>query len=188
MALPTTKSMTIDEFETFIALPENHDRRLELINGEIVEKNMPTDLHSITTNMFLYYFTQYALEHGKRMPGPERSFRIPGDTKNWRVPDASWIIERGLPVTDEGAVARMPDIIVEVKSPRDSYEDQRSRARFYIENGAKLAILAFPRDKTLEVYRPGVPTETLTVEDTLFDEDVLPGFVLPVAKIFEEGQ
>jgi Uma2 family endonuclease len=39
---PQTKPYTIEEFDQFIALPENADRRFELIDGEIIEK-MPTE-------------------------------------------------------------------------------------------------------------------------------------------------
>lgn len=41
-----TKSYTIEEFEEFIARPENGDRVFELIHGEIVEK-VPTEEHSM---------------------------------------------------------------------------------------------------------------------------------------------
>ena len=44
MALEQTKTYTIEEFERFLALPENADRLFELIDGEIVEK-MPTEEH-----------------------------------------------------------------------------------------------------------------------------------------------
>jgi Uma2 family endonuclease len=47
----------------------------------------------------------------------------------------------------------------------------------------KLVVLLFPRPRIVEVYRPGIPSEMLTVEDTLEGFDVLPGFSLPVAKL-----
>ncbi|MCK6580553.1 MAG: Uma2 family endonuclease [Anaerolineae bacterium] len=36
---------TAEEFEQFIRTPENRARRLELIEGEIVERAMPTEEH-----------------------------------------------------------------------------------------------------------------------------------------------
>lgn len=186
MALQATRTYTIDEFEAFIALPENHDRRLELIHGEIVEKTMPTDKHTDVAGWFITFFGLYALEHDIGGAGPERRIRVPGDTQNSRLPDVSMIIDPNLPYVDRGAISVMPDVIVEVKSPDDTEEEQRARATFYIANGARLVILAFPKTQSIEVYRPGEEMVVLGVEDTLSGYDVLPGFEVPLAKIFRK--
>ncbi len=36
----------------------------------------------------------------------------------------------------------------------------------------------------MEIYRPGISSQMFTVEDTLEGYNVLPGFTLPVAKLF----
>ena len=41
-AEPVERLVSVDEFERILALPENRDRLLELINGKIIEK-MPTE-------------------------------------------------------------------------------------------------------------------------------------------------
>lgn len=184
MTLQETRLYTVDEFETYTALPENRDRNLELIAGMIVEKAMPTDEHSLIAGVFLGELYIYAREHGVGLPGPEHRFRVPGDEKNVRVPDIAMIIDPDVPITTKGATPRVPDFIAEIKSPDDSYDDLRERARYYIANGVRLVVLLFPRPRIVEVYRPGIPSEMLTVEDTLDGFDVLPGFSLPVAKLF----
>ncbi len=45
-AEPVERLVSVDEFERILALPENCDRLLELINGKIIEK-MPTEEHGI---------------------------------------------------------------------------------------------------------------------------------------------
>ena len=50
--------ISVDDFEAFIALPENSDRLLELIDGEIVEK-VPTQEHGylaslLNARIFIY--------------------------------------------------------------------------------------------------------------------------------------
>jgi Uma2 family endonuclease len=42
-----SKLYTMDEFEAFIARPENRNRHFELLHGEIIEKAMPTEEHGI---------------------------------------------------------------------------------------------------------------------------------------------
>lgn len=184
MALPKTSDCTIEDFEAFTVRPENRDRSFELIDGEIVEKAMPTEEHALIVNLFLYHLTGYAMGRKIGLPGPESRFRVPGDTKNSRRPDISMVIDPDVPVTTKGAASHTPDVIVEVKSPDDSNDDLRDRARFYIVNGAKLVWLVFPRPKIIEVYRPGVPSEMLTADDTLDGYDVLPGFSLPAGTLF----
>jgi Uma2 family endonuclease len=44
----------------------------------------------------------------------------------------------------------------------------------------------WPERRAVEVLRPGSPPETLGASDTLLGEDVLPGFNLPVGRIFED--
>lgn len=78
----------------------------------------------------------------------------------------------------------MPDVIVEIMSPDESIDELREKAKYYLKNGARLVILTFPKQKIVEVCRLDAPTEMLTVEDTLEGYDVLPGFALPVAKLF----
>jgi Uma2 family endonuclease len=184
MIMPATRIYTVDEFEQFLTLPENRDRNFELIDGSIVEKAMPTDEHSIVVNLILFYVTQVALEKGWRLPGPERRFVFPNDTQDSRQPDVSLILDPAVPIVTQGPMHVIPDFIVEVKSPDDTYEDMREKARFYTERGVRLVLLVFPRPRTVEVYRPGVPLDILTVEDTLEGYDVLPGFSLPVARLF----
>jgi Uma2 family endonuclease len=184
MELPAVKMYSVDEFEVFIAQPDNRDRNFELIDGVIVEKAMPTDEHSLIVGVALGELYIYAKHRGLGLPGPEHRFRVPGDNKNTRVPDLSMIIDPDVPITLQGATQRAPDVIVEVKSPDDTYKGMRERAQYYTDNGVRLVILAFPRQKIVEVYRPGVDLEILTMDDTLQGYDVLPGFTLPVAKLF----
>jgi Uma2 family endonuclease len=181
---PLTQTMTIDEFEQFLTLPENRDRNFELIDGSIVEKAMPTDEHSIITGLIIVYVGGFTLERGLRPPGPERRFVFPNDTQDSRQPDVSLILDPAVPIVTQGPMHVIPDFIVEVKSPDDTYEDMREKARFYTERGVRLVLLVFPRPRLVEVYRPGLPSEILTVDDTLEGYDVLPGFSLPVARLF----
>lgn len=184
MALPTEKLHTVDEFEDFIARPENRDRHFELIEGVIVEKAMPTDEHSLIVGVVLYFLAGYALERGLGLPGPESRFRVPGNLRNTRQPDLSMILDPDAPITTRGASPRAPDVIVEVRAPDENYDDLRDKARWYVANGVRLVWLVFPRPRIVEVYRPGAPSEILTADDSLEGYDALPGFALPAARLF----
>lgn len=184
MALPAEKTVTVDEFEAFIGRPENRDRHFELIDGTIVEKALPTEEHSLIIGLYIYFLSVYARERGLGLPGPESRFRVPENFKNTRQPDLSMTLDPDVPITIKGAAPRAPDVIVEVRSPDENYDELRDKARWYVANGVRLVFLVFPRPKIVEVYRPSVPSETLTTDDTIEGYDVLPGFALSVASLF----
>jgi len=106
---------------------------------------------------------------------------------NTRSPDASWIRrERWNSLTPEqkaGFAPICPDFAVELCSPSDDRADVREKMREYIANGLRLGWLIDPKSRTVEVYSPGRPVETLKDPATLSGEDVLPGFVLDLKGI-----
>lgn len=184
MALPETRTYTVEAFEAFISKPENRDRHFELIDGAIMEKAMPTDEHAFIVGLIIIALGNYAQTHNLGLPGPERRFVFPDDTQSARQPDVSQILDPDMPLVTQGPTRVIPDVIVEVMSPDDSIDDLRDKARFYIAKGVRLVWLVFPRQKIVEVYRPNQPSDMLTVNDTLENADVLPGFALPAVKLF----
>jgi Uma2 family endonuclease len=61
---------------------------------------------------------------------------------------------------------------------------QPKRAQYYLAHGAKLVWLIYPAKCLVEIYRQNADSDILTADDTLQDDDVLPGFVLSVHEIF----
>lgn len=88
----------------------------------------------------------------------------------------------------DGYVPLCPDFVVELRSPTDSLEDLRTKMLEYMNNGARLSWLINPQDRQVEIYRPGRrQAEVLQDPVTLSGEDVLPGFVLDLGRIFANG-
>jgi Uma2 family endonuclease len=54
----------------------------------------------------------------------------------------------------------------------------------YLENGARLGWLIDPQNQRVEIYRPGREVEVLEQPMELSGEDVLPGFVLNLRRIW----
>jgi Uma2 family endonuclease len=54
----------------------------------------------------------------------------------------------------------------------------------YLENGAKLGWLINPQNQQVEIYRPGQKVEILEHPIELSAEDVLPGFILNLQRIW----
>jgi Uma2 family endonuclease len=80
-----------------------------------------------------------------------------------------------------------PDFVVELQSPSDRLNDLQEKMQEYIENGAQLGWLLLPDTRSVYSYRPGQQPEYLASPTHLAGDPVLPGFVLPLAEIWEPG-
>ncbi len=183
------KLYTIDEFERFVALPRNADRRFELIDGEIVEK-MPTEEHGIIALNVGSELRAFVKKHRLGRVAVEARHALPDDAHNDRLPDVSFVsAEHNLPVVEKGPVPRMPDLAVEVKSPDDSDDDLRAKAMYYLRNGSRLVWLLFPEMKSVGVCtldeKGNLHMETVGIDGMLHGGDVLPGFRLAVRDVFD---
>jgi Uma2 family endonuclease len=173
---------TVVDFESFIAQPENEERLFELINGEIVEK-VPTREHGIITGNAVTEINIYLRQNPIGRAAVEARHRPGDDEKNDRLPDVSFVSDLNRPVEREGAALYMPDLAIEVQSPRDSLKSMLKKADFYLENGSKMAWLIYPEKRLVEVFTLD-DRYILKEEDLLEGGDVLPGFSIPVSALF----
>jgi Uma2 family endonuclease len=79
-----------------------------------------------------------------------------------------------------------PDLIVEVLSESNTTREIDRKLREFFDGGTRLAWVIDRRKQLVTIYRGGMEqVETLGIADSLDGEDVLPGFTIPVAKLFE---
>lgn len=113
-------------------------------------------------------------------------FKLPNGAD--RAPDAAWIpLEKWqqiLPETRAKFLPVCPDFVVELMSPSDSLPQTQKKMEEYLENGAKLGWLINRKTKKVEIYRQGQVVELLENPVTLSGENVLPGFVLDLTRIW----
>ncbi len=180
---------TVDDFEQLATLPENRDRLLELIYGEIHEK-MPTELQGILCGIIAMYLLLYVEQFPKGYPSVYTAHRLSTDYHNLRLPDVSFRRATS-PIVESGAVTQMPDLAVEIQSPDDKPSTMREKAAYYLYNGSEIVWLVFVQLKWIEVCTlsqdGAVQIETVDIEGILSGGNVLPGFTLPVKDIFEHG-
>lgn len=105
-----------------------------------------------------------------------------------RSPDATWVSDQRwqtLTPEEQQTFSRLsPDFVVELRSRNDSLEKLREKMQEYIDNNVQLCWLIDPIGKQVEIYRPGQNVEVLISPDSLSGEDILPGFVLNLNKIW----
>jgi Uma2 family endonuclease len=103
-------------------------------------------------------------------------------------PDAAWISKARWDAltTDQRRhfLHLSPDFVIEVVSPSDRVPVLREKMRQYIGQGVRLAWLIDPERELAEIHRAGREPEALIKPATLSGEDVLPGFVLNLNRIW----
>lgn len=175
------KLMTVQEFEQFANAPENVDRRVELINGEIIEK-LPNMIHAVIIHLLSGYLFVFQAQNRLGWVLVEARYELPHDIDNARIPDLSFIAKPDLEIM-EGAIPFMPDLAVEVQSPGQSAKLMGEKAAYYLANGSRLVWLIYPDKRLIEVLTTD-DRIFLTEADNLDGGDVLPGFSVAVRDIF----
>jgi len=106
-----------------------------------------------------------------------------------RSPDASWVEKSRwsalTPEQREKFIPLCPDFVLELVSPSDSLKKTQEKMQEYMENGCRLGWLINRKKREVEIYRPGQDVEVLQCPLTLSGENVLPGFVLNLQKIWD---
>jgi Uma2 family endonuclease len=183
LAMQPGTRISVEDFDVWAALPENRDRLLELVGGEIVE--MPSNPYasavSSRINGFLFvYLLQNPIG---QLTGEAGGYKVAGERY---APDVALILSARQPeLARQGYNPNAPDLAVEVDFPT-TYESQemlRVKVANYLAAGTMVWIVR-PDRKMVEVYAPAKPVQLLGVDDTLRAEDLLPGFSMPVRDIF----
>jgi Uma2 family endonuclease len=115
------------------------------------------------------------------------SYILSNDPLTIVVPDVAFVRLEKVPKgpRPKGYAPFPPDLAVEVRSPTDRRSDIEDKLRRYRMAGVPLIWWVDPDRRSVAVYRGGVLVAELREGDELDGEDILPGFTLPVSRIFE---
>ena len=178
-----TEPMTVPEFD-LSGLPE--DALYEVINGKAVEKVMagyPLAIASILHEHLAPFVRQAGL--GRVIV--ELIFRVDDET-HYR-PDVAFISDARWPVKlrppNRGVWNIIPDLVVEVVSPTDRAEKVLGKARHYFEAGVRAVWLVYPNLEVVHAFDAFDRIKVLAGADSLDGGEVIPGFRLPLAVLFE---
>ena len=184
---PNINVFSDDELYAFcLANPELRIERDEI--GHIIIMP-PTGLESSFTNGELFGEVRNWNRQTRagRTSESNGGYTLP-DT-SMRAPDVGWISkERLMQVVPEELkkfAHVCPDFVIEVRSESDSLKELKEKMEKWLKNGVRLGWLVDPQLQTTTVYRPDREPETKPFHETLFGEDVLPGFTMNVAEVLD---
>ena len=121
------------------------------------------------------------------VPIAEAGYLLETEPDIVRVPDLSFVSrerdEAARPVS--GFFPGPPDLAIEVISPNDRYTEVAEKVEDWLNAGTQMVVVVDSRRRVVGVHLPGREPITLTEEDTLDGGDIVPGWSMPVAEIFE---
>jgi Uma2 family endonuclease len=102
-----------------------------------------------------------------------------------RSPDVSWIEKSRLEgIKIIGFIPIAPDFVIELRSATDNLKPLQEKMQEYRRLGVKLGLLINPQDRQVEIYRLGQAVEILQSPAAIACDDVMPGFVLSLSRIW----
>jgi Uma2 family endonuclease len=78
-----------------------------------------------------------------------------------------------------------PELVVEILSPHDSWSDVTQKLRGYFTIGVQLVGVVDPQAWMVYAYRSMTDVREFSEHDELPGDDILPGFSVKVAQLFE---
>ena len=173
--------------EDLAARPADGSRH-ELVQGRLVTMPPAGEEHGARGMTVMAYVGHWAEEHGLgRTYLAETGFLLRRDPDTVLAPDGALISRDRLPATLAGGFATtLPDLVLEVVSPSDSQHEVLGKVGEWLDAGVQVVWVLWPRAQCLQVWRAGHEALTLQPDDTLTCPDLLPGFELPLRRVFKE--
>jgi Uma2 family endonuclease len=164
------------------------DDRYEIVDGLQVElPPMSVDSQALAFRL-ARRLSNLGIERDVGEAYTEILFKLPLPVDRNRKPDVAfvpygrWPKDQPFPSTNAWDV--LPDLCVEVVSPKDLADEIETKVEEYLRAGVRLVWVVYPRQERFYVYDTPAAVRRLTRADTLEGGVVLPEFRLPLAELF----
>jgi Uma2 family endonuclease len=174
---------TLLSLEEFMALPDDGNK-YELNQGELVVMPMANAEHGLIVNNITLILSNCLQVTGLGRAFAEMGyalFRNPELTI--RQPDVSFL-SRDRVRKEQGYYEGAPELAVEVVSPRQDAADLNVKVEQYLAAEGREVWVAYPRTRSVYIYRPGGTADKLSDRDTMAS-DLFPGWSARVADFFD---
>ena len=178
-------SKTKFSLQEFLSRPSSGDRT-ELVDGEIITKVSPTTPHSRTQKRLLRLLDDWCERTNIGEVNPEWTITLKCNGIDWApVPDLTYISMSRIP-TDwdgQGTCPGIPELVVEIISPGQSFGEMTSKATDYLLAGISRVWVVDNQAQSITVFGASEFPQTFWVNDTISDV-LLPELAIAVTDIF----
>ena len=164
---------------------DDDSHRHELVKGELLTMPLAGAKHgSVTMNLsgpLHVYVQDNAL--GVLFTA-ETGFILERNPDTVLGPDIAFVRRERIGAIPDGYFEMAPDLVVEVISPSQSKPKIEGKASQWLDHGVREVWLVDPKTRTLNIRRATGKNELLSEGDDLTGGDIVPGFRIPLSKIF----
>jgi Uma2 family endonuclease len=184
-----TRTYTAEDVWELSTAPEYADLRLELSEGELVIMSPAGGSHGVIALQLGWLIKSFVESHNLGYVfGAETGFILgvsDDGAETLRAPDVAFVAHERLPSgAPDRYVPLAPDLAVEVVSPNDRADAVNRKLLDYLRYQTRLVWLVYPATRTIIVH-DGAAARVLGDKDALDGGEVLPGFSVPVGRVFE---
>lgn len=185
--VPSTPRENLITAEQLCELP-NNGLRYELLRGTLVSEPIPDRRHGQTvarvSNLLSNFVDPKRL--GVVYTGGT-GFVLARQPDTVRGPDVAFVFNERERETESASpyIPGAPDIAVQVVSPSDRTREVLGKVSDYFAAGSHFLWIVNPVREEVSVFRSPFAPVILAGTDLLDGEDVLPGFSVTIAEIFE---
>jgi Uma2 family endonuclease len=160
----------------------------ELIDGRIVSMSPTGSEHGVVESNLIFELSSFARQTKLGwVMGGEVGLYTRYNPDRVRGADVVFISKESLPDgPPRGFLETAPELVVEIISPGDRWQNIRQKIEEYFAIGVEWVWIVEPENRTVLVYRSVTEIERFGEEDTLSGEGVLSGFTLPVTRLFAQ--
>lgn len=160
--------------------------RCELVRGELIMMSPGRGRHAAVGMRIGRALLNFVQANGLgEVFDSSAGYVVSRDPDTVREPDVSFLGAERLKTQNLDAFLEgAPDLAVEVLSPGNSALEMHGKLVDYFDAGCRVVWIIDPTDRTVTVHRPDGQEILLTEDNTLTEEELLPGFVLAVREIF----
>lgn len=172
--------------DRFLAMPEPLGHRLEVSRGRVVQIPAPWAVDGRVAGRLAAALGDYDRTTRRGWGLLYSRYVLSESPATVRIPDVSFAPTRRIPREGyHNALWRLaPALAVQVLASQDRFGDVQARIDDYLEAGVRLIWIIELRTRSATVIRPGEHPIILEEDESLDGEDVLPGFTIPLERLF----
>lgn len=192
----------------FMALPDDGNRH-ELVRGELRVMPPPKGEHGLVETAILEEIGLYLRERAHALGWTRQQgrtarnrlvgfvaggefgvqFAVPDDPNQIRGADGVYVPAMQLASVDwngKDYFPAAPYLVIEVISPSERADDVAEKVQDYLAGGAHRVWCVYAERRAVHIHDADAPTRVVRGEGSLTDDELLPGFALPLHLIFSE--
>ena len=176
------QAATLISAEEFDLLAQTDERRLEFMDGEVIELSFAAPIHSVVVRSLFLQLEHFASKSRMGVVLSGNKFQI-GDSYRF-IPDLVFLTSQKFVLIDlqTTPVDIVPDLAVEVISPSETAFDVDTKIAAYLEAGVQEVWTIYPHNHRVHI-ESATANHIFRSHDTL-RSDLFPGWSTPIASLF----